>query len=76
MAAAFNASSVPKQLIDKIGTLPSARIAEVEDFVDFIGEREAAKNEGRALGYAVLAASAPAFHAVWQNSEDDIYDAL
>ncbi len=30
-----------KPLMDKISALPFERIAEVEDFVDFIGERDA-----------------------------------
>lgn len=40
MATASNAKAVPQALIRKIGALPSERVAEVEDFVDFIGLRE------------------------------------
>lgn len=59
-------------LIEKIGALPSERIAEVEDFVDFIR----ARHSDRALAHASLAASGPAFAQVWGNPEDDAYDAL
>jgi hypothetical protein len=48
------------------------RLAEVEDFVDFIRQRD----QDRALVRAAGAASAPAFAAVWDNPEDDAYDAL
>jgi hypothetical protein len=64
--------AVPKALIQKIGALPTERIAEVEDFVDFIGQRE----QEHSLVRAGAAASAPAFAAVWNNPEDDVYDAL
>ncbi|MGH7044746.1 MAG: hypothetical protein ACREFY_21785 [Acetobacteraceae bacterium] len=59
-------------LIEKIQTLPPERLVEVEDFVDFIRLRE----QQRALTRAAAAASAPAFAAVWDNPEDDAYDAL
>jgi hypothetical protein len=59
-------------LLEKIQSLPIERIAEVEDFVDFIRERE----RERALTRAAAAASAPAFAAIWNNPEDDAYDAL
>jgi hypothetical protein len=59
-------------LIEKISTLPSERIAEVEDFVDFIRTRD----QDHALLRASLAASQPAFAAIWSNPEDDAYDAL
>lgn len=66
------ANARPKTLIDKISALPLDRIAEIEDFVDFIGQRE----KGRSLSRMAAAASAPAFAAVWNNPEDDVYDAL
>ncbi len=61
-----------KALIDKISELPEDRIAEIEDFVDFIREREAHRSLVRAA--AVL--SAPAFARVWDNPEDDVYNDL
>ncbi len=59
-------------LIEKLNTLPVDRLAEVEDFVDFIRHRD----QDRAVLRAATAASAPAFAAVWDNPEDDVYDAL
>jgi hypothetical protein len=61
-----------KTLIAKIAALPAERIAEIEDFVDFIRLRE----QERALTRASAAASAPTFAAIWSNPEDDVYDAL
>ena len=72
MATAFNPQSVPETLIRKIGALSRARVAEVEDFVDFIGQRESEV----VLRTAARDASAPAFARVWNNPEDDMYDAL
>jgi len=59
-------------LMAKIQTLPTERIAEVEDFVDFIASRE----QERATSRAAAAASEPAFAAIWSNPEDDVYDAI
>jgi hypothetical protein len=59
-------------LIRKIETLPDERIAEIEDFVDFIHLRE----QERTFTRAAAAASAPSFAAIWGNPEDDVYDAL
>jgi len=59
-------------LIAKIKGLPAERIAEIEDFVDFIRLRE----QERALTRAAASASEPAFAAIWNNPEDDVYDAL
>lgn len=64
--------SNPQSLIDKIKALPPDHIPEVEDFVDFI----AARAQNRALVRAAAASSAPAFAKVWDNPEDDAYDAL
>lgn len=59
-------------LIQKIQALPVERIAEIEDFVEFIAAREQERSLTRAAG----AVSAPAFAAIWNNPEDDAYDAL
>jgi len=59
-------------LFEKIQTLPPDRLVEVEDFVDFIRLRE----QERALTRDAAGASAPAFAAIWNNPEDDVYDAL
>jgi hypothetical protein len=59
-------------LIDKIKQLPPERVAEVEDFVDFLRERE----DDRPLTHAAAAASEPSFAAVWGNDEDAAYDLI
>ena len=61
-----------KSLIEKITALPAERVAEVEDFVDFLHHRE----QARTLVRAAAAASTPSFAAVWDNPEDRVYDAL
>lgn len=53
-------------LIEKINALPDQRVAEVEDFVDFIRLRD----HDRALVRSTAESSAPAFAAVWDNPED------
>jgi len=59
-------------LIEKIESLPDERIAEIEDFVDFICMRE----EVRALRRSFAGASEPAFTKVWDTPQDSIYDAI
>ena len=72
MATAFDPNHVPEALIRKIGSLPRERVTEVEDFVDFIGQRESEM----ALMRAARSVSTPALTKVWCNPEDDAYDAL
>jgi hypothetical protein len=61
-----------RALIEKIQALPAERIDEVEDFVDFIAMRA----QDRALTRAAATMSAPAFAKIWNNPDDDAYDAL
>jgi hypothetical protein len=61
-----------QSLIEKIRALPAERIAEIEDFVDFIRLRE----QERALTRAAAETTAPAFAVIWSNPDDDVYDAL
>ena len=60
------------QLIEKIGRLPPDRVAEVEDFVDFLAQLDTE----RLLAHPAPAASVPTFGKVWDNPEDDVYDRL
>jgi hypothetical protein len=64
--------SPAQALLRKIQALPAEQIAEVEDFVEFISDRE----QERSLTRPSAAASAPTFATVWSNPEDDAYDAL
>jgi hypothetical protein len=59
-------------IVEKIQSLSSEQLTEVEDFVEFIRLR----GQERALTRSASAASVPAFTAIWDNSEDDVYDAL
>ena len=59
-------------LAEKLSRLPSERIAEVVDFVDFLAAREGE----RELSRVVSAASAPALAAVWSRADDDDYNEL
>ena len=59
-------------LIDKIKQLPPQRMAEVEDFVDFLRARE---DEQRLTLVAAMASEA-SFAQVWDNDEDAAYDRM
>jgi hypothetical protein len=61
-----------KALLKKIESLPAAKVAEAEDFVDFIASRE----RESALTRAAQETSGPSFAHIWNNAEDDVYDAL
>lgn len=58
-------------LIEKLSALPEERLVEVDDFIDFLVMRE----HERSLTRAAAGMSEPAFAAVWDNPEDDIYNA-
>ena len=62
----------PDHLLEKISRLPPERVAEVEDFVDFLSQRDT----DRQLVAAAGRASEPAFAKVWDNPEDAVYDKL
>ena len=59
-------------MIAKIRELSDGRVAEVEDFVDFLRARD----EQRELVQAAAALSEPSLAAVWDNPEDDVYNDL
>jgi hypothetical protein len=59
-------------LINKIRTLPPERVAEVEDFVDFLRRRD----EYHALLKDAAMLSESAFQRVWDNPDDADYDQL
>ena len=58
-------------ILEKIKSLPPERVAEVEDFVDFLR----ARSDERATTHAARAAE-PVFSRVWENEDDAAYDAL
>jgi hypothetical protein len=61
-----------EELLEKIRRLPPERVAEVEDFVDFLRQRD----EERRLTEAASRLSESAFARVWANPDDADYDRL
>ena len=61
-----------EQVVHKLQTLSPERISEVEDFIDFLSQRD----RDRQLLQAAMAASEPALNAVWDNPDDAAYDQL
>ena len=59
-------------LIQKIRSLPPERVAEVEDFVDYLTVRD----QERHVTHAATRLSEEAFRAVWDNADDADYDRL
>ncbi len=59
-------------LMEKIKQLPPQRLAEVEDFIDFLRGRE----NDQQLTRSAAKLSQPGFAAVWENPEDAAYDRL
>jgi len=62
----------PQALIEKVKRLTPERIAEVEDFVDFLQVRD----QERALQRAATRVAEPQFSTVWDNDDDAAYDKL
>jgi hypothetical protein len=65
-------SATEQILIEKIRQLPPRRLAEVEDFVDFLRTRE----DEQRLTHTAAKASEASFAAVWDNDEDAAYDRM
>ena len=61
-----------QELLEKIRRLPPERVAEVEDFVDFLRQRD----EERGLTEAASRLSEAAFGRVWDHPDDADYDRL
>ncbi len=61
-----------KTLLQKLRTLPPEKVAEVEDFVDFLRLRE----DDRRLTRAAAKLSEESFRRVWENPDDAEYDRL
>ena len=67
-----NQRAIEQDLLAKIRSLPPERLAEVEDFVDFLRLRV----EGQLLTKAASRLSESAFGRVWDNPDDAEYDRL
>ncbi len=61
-----------KSLLEKLLELPADRLAEVEDFIDFLRERAHA----RSMTSDFARRSEEALSEVWDNADDAIYDDL
>jgi hypothetical protein len=57
-------------LIQKVRSLPPERVAEVEDFADFLTVRD----QDRHLTLTTAHLSEEAFRAAWDDSDDAEYD--
>jgi hypothetical protein len=64
--------SLVANLSERIQTLTSEQLAEVEVFVDSL--QKGAHDPSLCRASAIL--SEPAFEAIWNNPQDDAYDAL
>jgi hypothetical protein len=62
-------------LIQKIQNLPPERVAEVDDFVEFLHLR-VQQSQDRAFAHMAAQASEGSFASAWDNAEDQAYDAL
>ena len=65
-------SQSEENILEKLKGLPPERVAEVEDFVDFLRVRA----EEQRLVKSAKKASEPAFKKVWDNPADADYDRL
>ncbi len=65
-------SATEQGLIDKLKQLPPQRLAEVEDFVDFLRTRE----DDQRLTQSAARIAEPSFAAEWNNDEDAAYDRM
>ena len=65
---------VEQRLLDKICKLSSEKIIEVEDFIDFLYQRQTDSDQN--LTIAATKVSEASFSKVWDNPEDAEYDNL
>ena len=61
-----------KSLIHKLEALPAERLDEVEDFIDFLKQR----NQDRRLTHSTTQVAEGSFAQVWDNTDDAVYDRL
>jgi hypothetical protein len=65
---------VEQRLLEKIRKLTSEKVIEVEDFIDFLYQRQT--NSDQKLTIAATKVSEASFSKVWDNTEDAEYDNL
>jgi hypothetical protein len=60
------------QVIQKLQALSPERVPGVEDFIDFLSQRDTERGPTR----AAMAATEPTLNAIWDNPDDAAYDQL
>lgn len=71
-----DAKNLAKLLSGKLHALPPAALAEVAAFIEAVSARAEAAPDDHGLTRAAMAASIPSLTSIWNNPEDDVYDAL
>ena len=66
--------TLEQRLLDKIRQLSSEKVIEVEDFIDFLYQRQT--DSAPNLAIAATKVSEASFSKVWDNPEDAEYDNL
>ena len=61
-----------QHMMEKLEHLSPDRLAEVEDFIDFLQQRD----QDKRLRRDFTRASEAAFSKVWDNDDDAVYDSL
>lgn len=61
-----------EQMLEKLAHLSAERLAEVQDFIDFLQQRD----QDKRMRQVYSRASETAFAKVWDNDEDAVYDRL
>ncbi|HED33685.1 MAG TPA: DUF2281 domain-containing protein [Gammaproteobacteria bacterium] len=61
-----------QDLIGKLEALPPERLEEIEDFIDFLEQR----NLDRRLTQSATQTAEQSFSRIWDNPDDAIYDQL
>lgn len=61
-----------EHMLEKLEHLSPERLAEVEDFIDFLNQRD----QDKRLRQDYAQASEDTFGKVWDNDDDAIYDTL
>lgn len=59
-------------MLEKLEHLSPERLAEVEDFIDFLNHRD----QDKRLRQDLTQASEDSFSKIWNNDDDAIYDTL
>jgi peptide subunit release factor 1 (eRF1) len=65
---------VEQRLLEKIRQLPSEKVIEVEDFIDFLYQRQTDSDHD--LSFIATKLSEASFSKIWDNPEDAEYDNL